>query len=41
MNGGGLVVNISRGLASAAAESADPGAALARAAEAWARKLPA
>lgn len=40
MNGGGLVVNISRGLASAAAESADPGAALSKAAEAWARKLP-
>ena len=37
--GSGLLVNLSRGIASAALESADPGTALARAAEGWAQQL--
>ena len=37
--GGGLIVSVSRGIASAALDSSDPGAALARSAEAWAHQL--
>ena len=37
--GGGLVVNVSRGIASAAAGSADPGTAVSRAAADWAKRL--
>lgn len=37
--GGALIVNVSRGIASAAALAADPGAAIARAAESWASTL--
>ena len=37
--GGGLVVNVSRGIASAAVGSADPGAAISRAAADWAERL--
>ncbi len=37
--GGGLIVSVSRGIASAALDAADPGAAIARSAEAWAQQL--
>jgi orotidine-5'-phosphate decarboxylase len=37
--GGGLVVNVSRGIASAASAPGDPGAQIADAAEGWARRL--
>ena len=37
--GRGLIVNVSRGIAAAAVEAADPGVALARAAQGWAAQL--
>ena len=37
--GGGLIVSVSRGIASAALDAADPGAAIARSAEVWAQQL--
>jgi orotidine-5'-phosphate decarboxylase len=39
VRGGGLLVNVSRGISSAALESEDPGAAIARAAAGWAATL--
>ena len=37
--GGGLIVSVSRAIASAAIDAADPGAAVARSAQAWAQQL--
>lgn len=39
VSGGGLIVSVSRGIASAALDSADAGAGIARAAQAWAKQL--
>jgi orotidine-5'-phosphate decarboxylase len=39
LRGGGLIVNVSRGIASAAVEGTDPGPQIALAAEGWARRL--
>jgi len=39
VTGGGLIVSVSRGIASAALDTADPGAAIARSAQTWAHQL--